>query len=470
MKHCLLQPAVLLLMVGGLSAAEEPAVSTNEAARIYRIDLPTALRLVLEQNHQVKLAEQRVTQARARQRLAQYQLIPTLRFGANYYYQDGPLQDTGGTIQNVTRSGAYAGLGAGAVGAGFTTRPGLSLEADLARAIYEPLAAKQARLAAEAGSDAVRQQQSLAAVEALYELMRAKSRLAVAEDALRMHAALADLTASFAASGAGLQSDAERAAVEKLLARSRLAEARQTLRTASVKLARLLRINPEVRLFPVDDLAPVEWFKDDQAGPGLVALALSNRPELRVGQALVAEAQQRARQTKYAPLIPKVALGISVGGFGGDTSASPDGLDGRTDFGGAVFWELEGLGLGNHQRHRERAAQLETARIRQDDWEQRVRAEVAVTLARVQTTREQVRLTRTATESAVRSYEANRSLAFEQKALPIETLQAIHSLTAARQEYVDALAAQNVAQFALYTALGQPASLGAPAAGEPAAE
>lgn len=463
MKNALRSVAPLLAGAGVLLANADGFASSNAPAEVHPIDLPTTLRLLLSQNHQVRLAEERVKEAQARWRLAQYQMVPTLRFGANYYYQDGTVQNSSGAIQDITRSGAYAGLGAGAVGSGLAARPGISIEADLARAIYEPLAARQAKVAAEAGSESVRQRQSLVAVTAFYDLLRTKSRLAVVEDAVRMHTELTGLTDAFAGSGAGLQSDAERAGVEKSLAESRLAGAHQQLALASVELARLLRLDPGIRLVPEGELIPVEFPPDPQPASALVAQALKSRAELRAGEALVAEAEQRARQAGYGPLLPKVALGASIGGFGGAPSATPGSFDDRTDFGGAIYWELDGLGLGSRQRHRERRAQLEAARIQQDDWQQRVRAEVAAALARLSAAKEQVELTRTATERAARAYEFNHSLAFERKAPPIGTLQSIQALTNARQQHLDALAEHNTAQFALYTAIGQPPKLRAQA-------
>ena len=62
-----------------------------------------------------------------------------------------------------------------------------------------------------------------------------------------------------------------------------------------------------------------------------------------------------------------------------------------------------------------------------------------------------------AVTKARRSYALNRTRVFENQGLPIETLQAIQSLATAQSLHRDAVIDYNLAQFQLYTALGQPA-------------
>ncbi len=57
--------------------------------------------------------------------------------------------------------------------------------------------------------------------------------------------------------------------------------------------------------------------------------------------------------------------------------------------------------------------------------------------------------------SARQSYESNRNRIFEKQGLPIEVLQAIQSLAAARQLDVDTVTEYNQAQFRLLAAVGQ---------------
>ena len=98
------------------------------------IDLPTALRLADEKNTDLAIQVQKVTLAELDRSAAWYQWIPTLRVGASYGWQNGALQETDGNIIDVERNSRYAGMGAGAYGAGMPIRPGLSMGVDLSEA------------------------------------------------------------------------------------------------------------------------------------------------------------------------------------------------------------------------------------------------------------------------------------------------------------------------------------------------
>ena len=82
------------------------------------IDLPTALRLADEKNTDLAIQVQKVAQAELDKSAAWCQWITTLRVGASYGAQNGALQETDGTIIDVERNSRYAGMGAGAYGAG----------------------------------------------------------------------------------------------------------------------------------------------------------------------------------------------------------------------------------------------------------------------------------------------------------------------------------------------------------------
>lgn len=62
---------------------------------------------------------------------------------------------------------------------------------------------------------------------------------------------------------------------------------------------------------------PIELVPVETSLNGLVGTGLSNRPELKEAQCLVAEAVGRLRREQAAPLVPSVLLGMNYGGFGG---------------------------------------------------------------------------------------------------------------------------------------------------------
>jgi len=82
-------------------------------------------------------------------------------------------------------------------------------------------------------------------------------------------------------------------------------------------------------------------------------------------------------------------------------------------------------------------------------------AEITQAHVEVTSRQRQISIAENAVKSAQSSFALNRSRIFERQGLPIEMLQAIQSLTGARQYYVDTVTAFNQAQYRLYISLGQ---------------
>ena len=438
--------------------AEEKATTLQvPASGSMRIDLATALKLARARNSDIALAKEAVKQSVAQLKQKDYLLVPTLSFGASYYHTEGPLQETGGNIlQNVNRNSEYFGAGAGAVGAGSPAVPGLSLTVNLADAYFEPLTARQNQAAVVAVGDAVHNTILLEVGEAYLGLVRAQAHVAVAEETVQNASELAQYTRAFASSGEGLQSDAQRAEVERLLCLGKLEAARGNLAITGAELARLLHLEASVELQPVDaTVAALPLIDPAKPLNELVAAALKSRPEIRQAQALITRAEQRLKQSKYAPLVPNIALGASTGRFGGGVGGAFADMDDRTDLNALVFWRLNNFGLGERERMKERRSILAQSKRSQERLVDGIIAEVKQAHAEVASRQRQIIIAEDAVKSALSSFALNHSRTFERQGLPIETLQAIQSLTKARQYYVDTVTAYNQAQYRLYTSLGQ---------------
>jgi outer membrane protein TolC len=433
--------------------------SRQETPEIYPIDLPIALRLANAQNTLIAVARQRIDEATAQLDQARVLLLPTLAAGASYHKHDGRLQDVEGNVFEVSRASGYAGLGAGAVAAGPIVVPGVSVRSDLADAIYLPLVARQNALAREAESRAVQNNVLLGVTIAYLELVRAKAEPVIADEALANASELARVTDEFAKAGEGLQSDAERAAVERSLRERDVEKGRETLQVRSAQLAELLRLDPRTDLDPLDATAlPIHVVPEGQSLAELISTALGNRPELKQSHRLVHAACERLRQAKYGPLLPSVLLGLSVGGFGGGTGSTIGNSSDRTDFDAMLFWELRNLGLSDRALTAERRSQYEQAQTLEVAALDHVASEVSQALAQVTSRRKQIAIAEAAVERALNSFRLNRTRIFEKQGLPIEVLQAIQSLAVTRREYLSSVIDYNVAQFRLHTALGNPAS------------
>jgi outer membrane protein TolC len=222
----------------------------------------------------------------------------------------------------------------------------------------------------------------------------------------------------------------------------------------------------------------------------LIAVGLTNRPELAAQQALVLATLERLRQEKLRPLIPSVLLrgastpvtGTLAGGyFGGGLNGSLKDFGARSDFDLQVLWEFQNLGLGNHARVRERQAENRLAVLELFRTQDRVAAEVAQAHAQLQSAAARLGQTeagvRDAVEVARQNAAALGQTTGDPKLLilvvrPQEVVAAIQALAQAYTDYYGAVADYDRAQFRLYRALGQPAQLltgavpGGPAAPE----
>ncbi len=443
----------------------------GQAVCVYPIDLPSALRLADAQNTQIALARERILEAEAQLDQARVLLLPNLDAGASYNHHDGRIQETSGNVVEASRSAGYAGLGAGAVGASTVFVPGVNVRSDLANAIFLPLAARQNVRASEAGGRAVLNNVLLDVTVAYNELLRAKADLVIANESYRNAAELARVTEEYDKAGEGLKSDAERAAVERSQREKDLERVREVLQVRSAQLAELLRLDPQVGLDPIDaNVVPVTLVPESQSLAELISTALQNRPELEQSRALVQLANERLHQARYGPLIPSVALGFSVGEFGGGSGSHVGNSSDRSDFDAVIWWELQNLGMGDAARTRERRSQYRQAQTVEVAVLDRVASEVSQAYAQVTSRQKQIAIAEAAVERALKSFQLNRSRIFEKQGLPVEVLQSIQALAVTRREYLAAVIDYNEAQFRLYTALGQPAAVAIPGVATPPTE
>ncbi len=424
---------------------------------VYAIDLPTALRLAKAENNRIKVARERITEAEARLDKAKLSLIPDLSIGASIYRHDGPLQETNGKILDINRSASQAGLGAGATGAGNATVPGISIQTDLADTFFDPLAAKQNLTAVRADLLDQRLDTLLNVAHAYYELLRAKSHFAVAQESLQNANELYNTTSSFAQSGEGLESDVARAAVEQLVYQRNMERARESALVNSIELARLLRLDPTTQLEPHANRAvPVDFVANCDSVSALIVTALENHPSIERESALVSVASTQLRKAENAVLIPSVAVSSSLGTFLGGQGSTLNSSGDRADINAVVYWELQNFGLGDRADTKMQRSILNQQMVEELDAMDRLAAEVATARAMVVSRSRQVDIGERAIERGRTAYQLNRTRIFENQGLPVEALQAISALDVAGRLYVDAVIDYNKAQYSLFTALGQP--------------
>lgn len=450
-----------MLVIGGVISAANAVGQAPDPDGTLRVDLPAALRLADERNLDVAIYVERVAEASAKLAQARTLAVPTLRVGGSANRHDGNLQETSGNVVAADRAARFSGLGAGAVGAGDPAVPGVSISVDIADAIFQPLVARQNR-AAMVASSVVNHRAVLVDVAAVYlEWLRARSETLIADEALGRAVELATLTASYADAGEGLRADAEMAAVQPLLWEQRRLAAVERTDAAAADLSRLLHLDADVQLEPLEDVVPaLEIFGGNEAVEALIAEAIEGRPETEQLDALVAAAEDDLTAQRYGWFIPSVALGYSAGQFGGGPGSAIANTGHRDDLSLMLYWQFDALGFGNRARIEEKRARLRQASLERDKLKDAIVAEVRRGHARVQSLRQQLSFARLAVGSARSAYELHRDRIYDQQGLPLEVLQAMQALATAELAQSDAEAAYSMAQLRLHTAIGNPVDLG----------
>ncbi|MCA9108755.1 MAG: TolC family protein [Planctomycetaceae bacterium] len=443
------------------SHAEQKMSATAIEPDILQLNLPTALSMVGGQHPAVGFAQWRVQEAYARFDRAKVLWLPSIQPGFSFRRHDGNYQASNGSIVDVNLNSFQYGMGAGATGAGTTPRPGIVAQFHLADAIFQPEIAETTAWARGHAANGVVNDQLLEVSVAYLDLLSAEQELRIVEDARDRTSKLAKLTSDFAATGQGLQADADRLQTELILVDNRLSSARERIGVASARLSQALSLDTYQQIVPMDPtVVRIDLVSCDLDSAALISTGLSNRPELKEAQALVAAACEQYKRQKYAPFVPSVLLGFSTGEFGGGLGNSLGNVDGRYDFDALMTWEVRNLGFGEAAARRETHARIEQARYQSVQSMDRIAREISEAHIQVMHRSERIGITQQAILSAEASYERNLTRIRDGQGLPLEVLQSVRALEEARRAYLDAVIEYNEAQFRLQWSLGWPVNAG----------
>jgi outer membrane protein TolC len=391
---------------------------------------------------------------------ARAQLLPTLDAGTNLNEHWGNLESSSGVILDVHRQALYFGNGAGTVGAGTVGMPGISISAHLADALFEPAAARDEVAALRYETAAVRNATLLNVVRAYFELIGAESRLAALHQSQGELAELVRITVSFAKTGAGRASDADRASSEAAALQLEEQHVQEEIAVAAAELARLLHVDPSIRLRgPGAPLPLVNLIDPEVPLDRLLAVAVGANPEIAARSAEIAAAETRWREERLRPYLPTLAVGFSAGQFGGGGSLTDvrfGHFDGRTDFDALAVWTLDNLGFGNRARQRQQRAIVEERLAERFDAINRVRQQTAVAVADATARRLAIDVARREMETSAASYREDLLRIRNKEGRPIEVLISATQLATARRNFIQAVIEHDIAQFRLHVALGQP--------------
>jgi len=467
------------------TSADAPKIQVPEMGQtvpyegdVQQIDLEAAWRLAGVQNPTINIARLAIAEAAAVQRKAALIWFPNLNAGAMSHNHVGALIASGGQIRQLTEQSLYVGGGARTLAAESNAIPAVQLIAPLADAIYEPLALRQETIGRRFDAQATGNDILLDTTDDYLELLEAEAQWQAYRRSVADAQMVVDVCVNYAKVGEGRMGDAHRAEAEGYLLLAEMQRAEERLAIASAALAHRLQLDPSIRLRPpstglqtidlVDLNAPLE---------NLLNVALQRRPEMGALSALVGEGNIRVRQESMRPLLPLIQLGYSAGGFGGTGNfiANPPftAIYGRADFDAMAVWTLQNAGAGNVARIRGRRAELSESIYQRVRLQNSIRAEVTSAYSRAKSERRQVGVAIRRLNQSQEGFDEDYRRLRAAEALPIEVVNSVRRLVAARQSLIAEFLGDNRAQFALFVALGQPpfqAARGAEGLVHPAAD
>ena len=422
-----------------LSLTSGAADSTNA----HPIDLPTALRLAGGQNLDVKIARERLAEAKANHSAALAQFFPWLAPGVTYRQHDDKLQDVAGNIIDVNK---------------YSYAPGATLAAqvDIGDALYKTLAARQLANAANHALEAQRQDSVLAAAQGYFDLSLAQAAVGVAKESLQINADYEAQIQHALSAGIAFKGEALRVTVQKERSQLAVRQAIEQQRTAAARLAQVLRLDPVVELVPQDsDLSPLTLIETNAALDSLVQQGLALRPELKQSRSFLAAATDAKSGATYGPLIPSLGAQGFFGGLGGGRSGVPDTFGPQEDYFIGATWRIGPGGLGDFTRIRASESRLKAAELSVEKLRDDITRQIVEAVIRWQSLGDQL----ATAQRALAAAEEGLRLAQQRKefavGIVLENIQAEQDLTRARLEYLKAIAQFNQAQYVLRKATGK---------------
>jgi outer membrane protein TolC len=312
--------------------------------------------------------------------------------------------------------------------------------------------------------------------EAYFTVQQARGTYAVFTDATAKARDLIKRVESLAR-GLAPQDEIQRARTLLAALEQSTVSAQQRWRVASARLTRVLRLNPAAVVVPLEpDHLQVTLIDPNQPLDDLIAIGLTNRPELASHQALVRATLTRLKQERLRPLLPSVwVTGNNTPDFffqgdifGTGNSTSLNQWAGRSDVATQLIWRLDNLGFGYQARVRERRGDVQLAQVELFNVQDQVAEQVAAAKAELESAAVRVGQAETGLRESVETYQGNlkglgQTTRFADVLVlvnrPQEVVAALSQLQQAYSNYYSTVADYNRAQFRLFYTLGFPAAI-----------
>ena len=438
---CWLLASLLITPATAFSAEADPAA--GQGTNTLLIDLPTVLQLAGAQNLDIKIARERLAEARANAESANWQFLPWVSPGVGWRRHDNLIQDVAGDIQDVHKESYSIG-------------PTFTGQIDLGDAIYKRLAARQLVKAADFSLTTQHEDTLFTAAQGYFELAKAQAAVVVAREAVRISTDYGEQIQQAVGAGVAFKGDVLRVQVQTERNQLTLRHAQEQQRVAAARLAQLLHLDDAVtELEPREgELVPIALVETNATLHALVSQALDSRPELKQSRALRAAAHDAKNAALYGPLIPSLGAQVFAGGLGGGKDGGTSRFGESEDYQVTLAWRIGPGGLFDQGRIHATESRLHIADFYQQKLVDDITRQVIEAYTRVQSQGDQV----ATANRAVRAAEETLRLTSQRKEFAVgavlENIGAEQDLTTARLDYLNAVAEFDKAQYALAKAIG----------------
>jgi len=425
------------------AASQERPIDLVLSNGVALIDLPSALKLAGARSLDVKIAQEKLFEAKANRESAQWQFFPWLAPGLSYRRHEDLVQTVEGNIINTDKES-------------YTVGPTLNAQVDLGDAIYKNLASKQLVKAAAFALQTQQQETLFNAAAGYFDLARAQASISVAAEAQRISREYLDQTQRAVDAGIAFKGDALRAQVQlekNLLVLHQAAEYQQT---AGARLAQILHLDSGLKLVTASsELLPLQIVNTNTSLETLIAKALASHPEIAQTHFALAAARDARKGVVYGPYIPTVGAQLFAGGLGGGKDRGDHTFGSSQDYQVTLGWRIGPGGLFDRGRIRAADARLNIAQLNTQKLADEIIRQVTEAHARVSSLAEQLATARralTAADQSLRLTQQRKEFAI---GAVLENIQSEQDLTRARLDYLTIVAEFNKAQYSLQRALGE---------------
>jgi outer membrane protein TolC len=446
----LMPPPPLPEKMPPLGDSEDPATP---------IDWPAVLELARASNLEIRLAQEKITEACGMLHLARLQWFPSLHVGGTWMHHEGRIQDIPGQVFDASKSSIQGG---GLLSANF----------EPSKVIVDTLRARQQVRARRGELDRTTRQTIQESSLAYVDLVASQGATAIAGEVFLLFKDLDDRAKDLLEGGFVAKRDTLDNAMRLTETESMLLSAREMQLKAGARLANLLNLPAGTRLISAEkDLVPVPLVPEQVPDEMLLAQARRQGPGLSEVAALLEALDEQQRQARRIALIPNVQASAGGGWLGGGPGGSYGAFADQGDFRVGVNWDvLRMMGGGKIQEvfdSKRRQANLEYDKLL-------LKLGTGVIVFRLESRNawQRIKLSEKQIEMAVRNYRLCRDAlqiapissppagAQQQASQQNSALlngrvqQAIADLAKARRNYLEAVISYNKAQIQLQYLIG----------------